>query len=189
MVLWNDQNHKTKWAMRPIIFFTGSLMYPIGVWADNKFQQVLADTPAYFKDSKVLKEQLTTTELPSGTMLLTADAMSMYTKIKNRPALKQIDKYFNGNKTKYRHLPVNDMPRALSLIMKNKIFRFGHIHSIQLKGTSMGTPPAPTYAAVFYGVFELFLLEIFGNNLLLYRRFIDDVLDLWKRYDEEKNVA
>ena len=53
----------------------------------------------------------------------------------------------------------------------------------------MGAPPAPTYATVFYGVFELFIFGIFWNNLLLYRRFIDNVLTLCKRYDEERDAA
>ena len=35
-------------------------MHPIGVWTDSKFQQVAADMTTYSKDSKVLKEQLTT---------------------------------------------------------------------------------------------------------------------------------
>ena len=53
----------------------------------------------------------------------------------------------------------------------------------------MGTPPAQKYATVFYGVFELFLLERFVNNLLLYRICIDYVLVLWKKYNEERNAA
>ena len=53
----------------------------------------------------------------------------------------------------------------------------------------MGTPPAPKYATVFYGVFELFIIERFGNNLLLYRRLIDVVLDLCKKYGDERNAA
>ena len=73
-------------------------------------------------------------------------------------------------------------------LLKNNIFRVGGSQWLQLKGTAIGTPPAPTYATVFYGVFEFFLLEIFGNNLLLYRQFIDDVLVLWKKYNEEHDV-
>ena len=111
------------------------------------------EIPAYFKDSKLLKEQLTTMNLPPGTMLLTADVTSMYTNIQTLPALNQIAQYLNGNKTKYQHLPVNAIPRALRLMMKQHS-RFGYIHWIKLKGTAMGTPPAPTYAIVLYGVFE-----------------------------------
>ena len=42
--------HKTPWATRPIISCTGSLVNPIGVWTDCKFQQVAADMSAYFNN-------------------------------------------------------------------------------------------------------------------------------------------
>ena len=90
---------------------------------------------------------------------------------------------------KNQNLPVDTMLRALWLIKKNNIFCFDYIHWIQLKVRDTGTPPAPKYATVFYGVFELFLLRRFGNNLLLYRRFIDNVLVLWKKYDEKLDTA
>ena len=50
-------------------------------------------------------------------------------------------------------------------------------------------PPKSTYATVFYGVFEFFLLKRFGNNLLMYRLFIDNVLVLLKRYENDRAAA
>ena len=85
--------------MRPIISCTVSLMYPISVWTDIKFQQVEDDMPAYFMYSKAPKEQLTTMHLTSIIILITADVTSMYTNIQTRPALNQIVQYLNGNKT------------------------------------------------------------------------------------------
>ena len=70
--------------------------------------------------------------------------------------------------TKYLHLPVDGMLRDICLIMKKNIFLFGDIHWLQIKVTAMVTPSAPAYATVSYSVFELLLLQIFGNNLLLY---------------------
>ena len=90
--------HKILWAMRPIISCTGSLMHPICVWTDSNFQQVTAGMSAYFKDSKVVKEELTTIYLPPGTVSPMVDVMSMYTNIKIHPTLDQISQYFNGNK-------------------------------------------------------------------------------------------
>ena len=76
----------------------------------------------------------------------------------------------------------------LHLMTKNNILRLGNSHWIQLKGTDTGTSPASTYAKVFYVVFELYLLEIFGKKLLLHIRKIEYVLALWKRYDGEHNA-
>ena len=52
-------------------------------------------------------------DLPPGTMILTVDAKGMYTNIHTRPAMNHMAQYFNGNKTKYQHLPVNYMLSAL----------------------------------------------------------------------------
>ena len=86
--------------MRPIISCTGRLMHHIGLWTYSKFQEVAAEIPDYFRDSKILKLQLSIMYLPPGTMLLTAGATSMYKNIYNRPDLNQISQYFNGNKSK-----------------------------------------------------------------------------------------
>ena len=129
-------------------------MHTIGVWTDSKFRHVVSNILAYFKDSTVLKDQLTTMDLPPVTILLMADTTIMYTNIQNHPALNQISQYFNVNKTKYQHLPVDNMLRSLCLMMKNNIFYFGDSHWLQLKHIAMGTPPAPTYPTVFYSVFE-----------------------------------
>ena len=52
----------------------------------------------------------------------------------------------------------------------------------------MVTPSEPTNATFFYGVFELFFIEIFGNNLLLYIILYKNVIDIWRRYDEERGA-
>ena len=92
-------------------------------------------------------------DLPPVTIILTTYATSMYTNIQIRPELNQIVQYFNGNKTKYQHLPVFAMLRALHLIRINKIFRFGDSHWLHLKGTAIETASAPTYTTFFNGFF------------------------------------
>ena len=108
--------HNTPWSVRPIILCTDSLVHPTGVCTYNKFQPVASVMIAYFKYSKFFKEQITTMDLPTGTMLLTADATSMYTNIQTHPKLNQMAQYFNGNKTKYRYLPGDAILRSLCLI-------------------------------------------------------------------------
>ena len=47
-------------------------MHPIVLWNDSKFQKVVSDMPAYFKNLKVLKEQLATMDQLPVSILLTA---------------------------------------------------------------------------------------------------------------------
>ena len=43
----------------------------------------------------------------------------------------------------------------------------------------MGTPPVLPWATIFYSLHEDVILDRFKDNLLIYRRFIDDVLGIW----------
>ena len=43
----------------------------------------------------------------------------------------------------------------------------------------MGTPPACCYATIYYGVREHTLLQKYKDNLIFYKRYIDDVFGIW----------
>jgi hypothetical protein len=58
----------------------------------------------------------------------------------------------------HEHIPTN-FPRGfflttLEIVMKNNIFSFGDTFWLQLQGTAMGTPAAPLYSIITYGVHE-----------------------------------
>ena len=43
----------------------------------------------------------------------------------------------------------------------------------------MGTPPAPPYATIYYGIHEEKFLPHQSRWVIYYRRFIDDVIGIW----------
>ena len=80
---------------RPIVSGPGSLLHGRGVWVDRKLQEVAQNTISYFKNTLELKKQLLDLNLPTNTILFTADAVSMYTNIPTHTALNLIGKYLN----------------------------------------------------------------------------------------------
>jgi hypothetical protein len=173
--------HKSPLATRPIVSCSGSLLEGLGLWIDDKLQQVARQMRSYFKSSFDLKQQLMQLQLPPNCYLFTADAKSMYTNIPTDFALRIIRNYLTLNKHRFPDLPIKAVVSGLTLIMKYSYFRFGDTIWKQEKGTAMGTPPAPPYATIYYGILEerLVVQPRFQPNLLFYRRFIDDVIGIW----------
>ena len=179
--------HKTPLKTRPIVSCSGSLLHALGVWVDDKLQIAARRQRSYFKSSLDLKKELTALNVPPNAYLFTADAVSMYTNIPTDRALLFIGKYLR--RTHFPGIPTEALMDALRLVMKNNIFTFGDTTWRQLTGTAMGTPPAPPWATLYFALNEDRFLPQFGDNLLLYRRFIDDVLGIWLIGDNDSNAT
>jgi hypothetical protein len=63
----------------------------------------------------------------------------------------------------------------LSLILNKNTFTFNNEHVLQIHGTAMGSPMAPTYANLFMAIFERKLLNEAPQGLIPIEwiRFID----------------
>ena len=165
---------------RPIVSCPGSLLHGLGIWVDRKLQDVAKTTISYFKNSLELKEQLTQLNLPPNARLFSADAVSMYTNIPTHTVLNLIGKHITQYQRSYNGAyPVDAIRDALRLVMTMNIFTFGDLTLKQLNGTAMGTPPAPPYATIFYGIHEEKFLKKYSHRVIYYRRFIDDVIGIW----------
>ena len=104
----------------------------------------------------------------------------MYTNIPTHTALNFIHKYLTQYQRKHNNTYPQDAVRAgLCLIMTLHIFTFGDLTFKQLNGTAKGTPPAPPYATIYYGIHEEKFLPHHSRRVIYYRRFINDVIGIW----------
>ena len=165
---------------RPIVSYPRSLLHGLGVWVDRKLQEVAKSTISYFKNSIELKEQLLILNLPPNAHLFTADTVSMYTNIPTHTALNLIGKHITQYKRESNGTyPADTIREALRLVTTMNNFTFGDLTLKQLNGTAMGTPPAPPYATIYYGIHEEKFLPKYLQCVIYYRRFIDDVISIW----------
>ena len=66
------------------------------------------------------------------------------------------------------------------IIMTNNYFEFGNTFFLQLLGTVRGTSSAVMWATLYYAYHEEHcLVPRYGEHLLYYRCFIDDMLIVW----------
>ena len=169
--------HKTPLKMRPVVSYSGSTCWALGVWIDAKLQVVAQQQASYFRDSFALKEDLSALQLQKNNYIFTEDAVSMYTNIPTAKALKIIT---NLLISRFSHeIPADAVAQALDIVMNNNVFTFGDMIFKQNTGTAMGAPPAPPWANIFMAISENQFLP-HQPNLIFYRRFIDDVIGIWR---------
>ena len=85
--------------------------------------------------------------------------------------------------------PLQPSPEALgelaNLVLTNNVFEFNGKFYLQTQGTAMGTKMPPSYANIFMGKIEQQLRQIGGENIFLWKRFIDDIFMVWLGTEEE----
>mmetsp|Transcript_13423 Transcript_13423/g.32329 ORF Transcript_13423/g.32329 Transcript_13423/m.32329 type:complete len:711 (-) Transcript_13423:1443-3575(-) len=172
--------HKSPWKTRPIVSVSGSLLYGVGKWLDQQLQPIIRKLPTYLSSSFQLKSDL---DKMAGTSFLrmslfTGDVVAMYPSINLNDAFVRIRDFLRHSDL-CEGIHASPIMDALELIMRRNCFRFGDTYWLQKDGTAMGTPPAPSFATLYYGIFELDLLQRFGSSLHYLRRYIDDQFGIW----------
>jgi hypothetical protein len=169
--------HKDPWKLRPIVSYSGSLLHGLGRWLNKQLQPYVKELPSYLSSSLTLKAELAQIQIQPGERIsmFTCDAKSMYTNISTDHALLQIGAYLRKHP---QCSNASAIMQALSLLMRNNIFRFGDTYWKQLTGTAMGAPPACDYAELYFGIHELAIISLYPN-LRFYRRYIDDGFGFW----------
>ncbi|KAL7548762.1 hypothetical protein ACHAWF_012019 [Thalassiosira exigua] len=104
----------------------------------------------------------------------------MNTNIDTNHAIDVIGAWFDSLGDKLpSDFPLDAMKEAMSLIMKNNLFKLGDLYFLQLLGTTMGTSAACMWATIYFWVHERNLLPAYLNYILFLRCFINDMFRIW----------
>lgn len=170
--------HKPKGLCgRPIVPCTRWVTTPASVLADHLLQEILRDANLthLVKDTKSFVNELERMHtLPADGVFLTGDIGSLYTNIDTPLGLRLVREFLQEQKVVTGQIEwIMDL---LSFVMHHSYLAFkGKVYH-QRDGTAMGTTVAPTYANIVVYMLERRMLASFGPELILYRRYLDDVL-------------
>ena len=175
--------HKTPYTTRPVVSCVNSFNAILSTWLDFRMKQLIPFVPSYLPNSDALLAALKALpNLPENAKIFTADAISMYTNIDSHTGINAFEQWFSL----YSHEIPADFPcqlflQVLTFVMNQNIFQFDDTFWLQTQGTAMGTPAACMYATIAYGFHERtkILPKFANNNLVLYRRYIDDIFGIW----------
>ena len=171
---------KSPWKLRPIVCCAGTTLNCLSRWLDYWFQKLKPLLSTYIKDSaQLLSELKQVKQLLNNCWLFTADAKSMYTNIDTKHAIEVISKWLDSIPLP-EGFPLAAVTSAMELVMSNNIFVWGDSYFLQLLGTAMGTSAACMWATIYFAVHEMgSIIPKYGNKLLLFLRFIDDIVGIW----------
>ena len=175
--------HKQPLKTRPIVSYSGSVCYGLAKWLDVELKKLLPHLPYVAPSSVSIVTDLREQTFPSSTLLLTMDATAMYTNIHLGHALPVLTHFLYETEKGRKIVQESEIcPAALltaiEIVMNNNIFSFGDTTWLQTAGTAMGTPPAPTWATIYFCIWEIVVIPEFPE-LVYYRRYIDDGFGAW----------
>lgn len=109
------------------------------------------------------------------------DVVSLYTSIDHIHGLRAIN-YYLLEDGKLNSLQAKFLLDCVEYSLTHNYFSFLGEHYLQIKGKAMGARFSPSYANQFMGYWEKSFIwknNPFGANLVLFARYIDDILIIW----------
>ena len=175
--------HKDPIATRPICSTIPWLTTPAAAWLDSKLQPLLKAEPNCITSSLSLLKIISDAKFRTAKYLATFDVVSLYPSIVIDTALANLTARYGPGSP----METEDWPAILDLlnfVLRNNYFEFNDQLYKQLQGVAMGVKPAVPFASLFMVTIEEPVLRTFAQNLLLYKRFIDDGFLIWSgNYD------
>lgn len=181
--------HKTPWRLRPIV--------PSHSWCTKRASEVCDFVlRAYHREhfpwvvdstrevlATVNKHTIVRTD---DTWIVTGDLESFYTNVNTKETIDLLLPIL-APRGVLNGVDQSTIPHLLEVVMACNCFGFHENYFLQTNGVAMGTSCAPAFANVSLGFKEQFMEEIVKCNnemvlggLILYQRYIDDILLVFK---------
>jgi hypothetical protein len=178
---------------RPIISGCGSITENMSLFVDHHTKNQVPLIPSFLQDTPHLLRELEilkTTGLPQGAFTVSIDVVGLYTNIPHNEGIDSVRRALNTRKNP--EVPTETLIDFLQLVLKYNIFEFNKNLYQQEIGTAMGTRVAPTVANIFMSEIDNKIQKFAKEENLefihFYKRYIDDILVIWKGTVEQLNI-
>jgi len=171
--------HKTPWSLRPIVPSHSWVTSCLSQVVDHLCRPILQKLPWVVDSSKQVINNLEAISTDSDDVwICTGDVVAFYTNIDSEDCARVVAAAFQHYFPKSR-IHGQTLAQMIKFIMDHNYFSFQDQIWKQQGGLAMGTSCAPVLANIYAASFERH--KIIGSpGALLYNRFIDDILCIFK---------
>ena len=169
---------------RPVISNSSYYTENISAFLDFHLKPLATQVKSFVKDTNdFLKKLSSLPNLPSDTILCTADVVGLYPNIPHEDGIESLRRAFDRRDEK---ISTSSLLELSKCVLENNIFEHNGEVFKQKQGTAIGTKMAPNYAILFMSDLEEKILDSAPNNLkpLVWWRYIDDIFFLWQHGEE-----
>jgi hypothetical protein len=171
-------------SFRPIVSGCGSCMEGVSKFVDFYLKPLAANSASYIKDTTDFLRKIKDLNISETDILVAADVCSLYTVINHDEGLEACKGALGKrSQTDKKKMPTKILTTLILKILKSNCFSFLGRFFLQICGTAMGTPMAPSYANIFMTAVETKILLEYekqtGLKPMIWYRFLDDIIFIW----------
>jgi len=174
---------KEKWPQpdmpegRPIVADCGTESRRVSDYVDHFLKPLAINHPAYIKDTYDFINKIRGKEINKKSLLVTGDVTALYTNMNIDRTLEITKQTLTNNPDPNR--PDTELMELLDITMRNNDFTFNNEIFLQIFGTAMGKPYAPSLANIYLIDFDHKARNGFRIKPQFYFRFLDDIFFVW----------
>jgi hypothetical protein len=166
--------HKFGIPGRPICSSNNHPTERISRFVDAHIRKYMHTYPSYVRDTQDFIQKVKDLgPIPEGSIIATLDVTSLYTNIPNQDGINAVVKQLCADLDP--EMNRRCLVKLLEKVLARNYFTFNGQMYLQIGGTAMGTPIAPSYANTFMGEHENKLLDAYPLKPFCWLRFLDDV--------------
>jgi hypothetical protein len=178
--------HKNPWKLRPIVPSHSWVTTTTSEVLDHLCQPLLKLFPWIVASSKEVLQQIEKIQVPTNQpiWIVTGDVEAFYSNIPIKNCAKTLAHLW-GWANKDSTINKKTIRGMVTFVMENNYLAYRGQHFHQLNGLAMGTSCAPVLANIYAAYYEKKARVIHQDGVLLYVRYIDDILMLFQGSREE----